>query len=101
MTDLDVDGGDGSVDDAAPAGVAGGVGDGGLGGRRDVGRGHEVIRVARLRLVDDGPDVDRVRGVWVWREKVVDLITHIMTSIRLSPRDDIKILEHCSISVCL
>ena len=66
MTDLYVDGGDGSADDAAPAGVAGGVGDGGLGGRRDVGRGHEVIGVARLRLVDDGPDVDRVRGVRVW-----------------------------------
>ena len=77
MTDLDVDGGDGSADDAAPAGVAGGVGDGGLRGGRDVGRGHEVVGVARLRLVDDGPDVDRVRGVRVWREKVVKLITRI------------------------
>ena len=85
MTDLDVDGGDGSADDAAPAGVAGGVGDGRLGGRRDVGRGHEVVRVARFRLVDDGPDVDRVRGVRVWRGMVVDLISHITTSIRLSP----------------
>ena len=66
--DLDVDRRVGSPDDAAPAGVAGGVGDGGLGGRRDVGHGRDVHRVARLDLVDDGADVDLVRGVGVWGE---------------------------------
>ena len=65
--DLNVDCRVGSPDDAAPAGVAGGVGDGGLGGRRDVGHGRDVHRVASLRLVDDGADVDLVRGVRVWR----------------------------------
>ena len=67
--DLNVDRGDGPSYDAAPAGVAGGVGDGRLGGRGDVGLGGEVNRVAGLRLVDDGADVDLVPGVRVWEGK--------------------------------
>ena len=66
FNDLNVDCRDGSPDDAAPARIAGGVGDGGLRGRRDVGHGRDVHRVARLDLVDDGAHVDFVRGVGIW-----------------------------------